>query len=408
MTKFILKKPVARSWTWLFGKLLSMIERPRPVVFTGNNSIDLLCESARHLAVKKVLLITDDRLKSIGLISPIAENLKDQNISVEIFPEVLPDPSFSIVNKALLIARENGCDCVLAVGGGSVIDTAKVVSLALTNSSGTAEPLVGMFRAKKSAARLLVIPTTAGTGAEVTMAAVISDAKTHTKELIVDTKLIPTAVALDPQITSGAPAMLTATAGIDALSHAIEGYVSLWATPEVENLSEMVVSSIFENLKVACTEADNMRARENMILASHMAGVVINRSAAGYVHAISHQLGSLYKLPHGVINAAIMPDVLEFSKNSVKSKIARLSVKARLGDEYQSDDVLFDLFIEGLKNLNTSLGLNNSLRCVNPQDVNSIIDGAMLEANTTYAVPRYMNGQEMKRFLARYLDPSAG
>ncbi|KZZ79530.1 alcohol dehydrogenase, partial [Oleiphilus sp. HI0132] len=291
------------------------------------------------------------------------------------------------------------CDSVMAIGGGSSIDAAKVIALAASNEVSPRD-LVGILKGKKPSAPFFAIPTTAGTGSEATIGAVISDSITHKKELVIDTKIVPLVAALDPDLMKGLPPAITAATGMDALTHLVESYLSGMANEESDYYSRSGIQMIFENLPKVYKRGNNAKAREKMALASYYGGLTINIAGLGYVHAFAHQLGAKYKLPHGESNAKVLPYVLEFTKAASTTRLAELAQCLGLGSRNDNDTVLAEAFISEVKNLISTLNIENTIPQIKRSDFSEIIQGAFKEANSTYAVAKYMSYDEAEEMLS--------
>ena len=373
---------------------------PKPSVFIGKNSSINLCESAAQFGLNKILIVTDKALYNMGMLDNILKSFEQSGIEYSLFTDVLPDPTFDVVNSGLDQYIKGNCDSVLAIGGGSSIDAAKVIALSATNGQKPIE-FAGLFKGKKPAAPFFTIPTTSGTGSEATIGAVISDSETHNKELVIDTKMVPLLAALDPELTKGLPSAMTAATGIDALTHLVEAYLSEMATDESDYYARSGIQMIFNGLPTVYEQGDNLQAREKMALASYYGGLTINIAGLGYVHAFAHQLGSKYRIPHGLANSIVLPHILEFNKKAKKERLADLARTLGLGERYDVDSVLADKFIEAVKTLIKSLGIDPEQKHVQAKDVDSIIAAAFKEANSTYAVPKYMSHSDAKALLEK-------
>lgn len=369
--------------------LTSLISIPKPTVLTGKGSSLRMTQSMAQFGLNKVLVVTDAVLHELGVLDGILAELDKQGMAYSLFTEVLPDPTFDVVEAGLKQFRQDNCDCVLAVGGGSSIDAAKVVALAATNNT---EPkrLIGVLKGRKPSAPFFVVPTTAGTGSEATIGAVISDSETHQKGLVIDTKIVPMLASLDPELMKGLPKAITAATGVDALTHLVEAYMSGMATEESDFYARSGIQMIFENLNAACKRGNNMQAREKLALASYYGGLTINSAGLGYVHAFAHQLGALYRIPHGVANAKVLPQVLEFNREVCEARLADLARVVGLGEAGDSQAKLAGLFVTAVKDLIASVGIEAGVAELNASDYEAIISAAFKEANSTYAVPKYM------------------
>lgn len=406
--ELVVKNPVlSKTRNQLVGKgyiaglkaLVSVLNIPKPTMMTGRDSSIKLCQSMSQFGLERVLIVTDEALYKIGVLDKIIQELDLLGMGYSLFTGVEPDPSFRVVEAGLSQLHDQSCDCVMAIGGGSSIDVAKVIALAAANEE---EPrkLVGILKAKTPSMPFFVIPTTAGTGSEVTIGAVISDTKTHKKELVIDTKIVPLLAALDPSLMQGLPPAITAATGIDALTHLVEGYLSTMASHESDYYARAGIKMIFENLPIACKRGKQIKARENMALASYYGGLTINMAGLGYVHAFAHQLGALYKLPHGESNAKVLPKVLEFNIEASETRLSELACAIGLNDDNCSKhSVLARRFVTAVQALIADCGIAPEVIGLKQADFDDIIASAFKEANSTYAVPRYMSYRDAKQVL---------
>tara|TARA_R110001592_G_scaffold52649_9_gene161338 strand:+ start:46885 stop:48153 length:1269 start_codon:yes stop_codon:yes gene_type:complete len=375
-----------------------LLNIPKPTVFMSRGASLKLCETVSQFGLHKILIVSDSALYKLGLLDPIIEQLKASSMAYSLFTDVQPDPTFKVVEEGLKQYRADNCDSVLAIGGGSSIDAAKVIALAASND---VEPkqLVGILKGKKPSAPFFAIPTTAGTGSEATIGAVISDSVTHKKELVIDTKIVPLVAALDPDLMKGLPAHITAATGMDALTHLIEAYLSGMANDESDYYARSGIQMVFENLPVVYKRGNVLKAREKMALASYYGGLTINIAGLGYVHAFAHQLGAKYGLPHGEANAKVLPYVLEFNKTVSVSRMAEISCFLGLGDASENDKHLAEKLIHAVKALISSLNIPPTIPEINQKDYSGIIQQAFKEANSTYAVAKYMSYDEAVHLL---------
>lgn len=377
-----------------------LLNIPKPTVFMGRGASLKLAESVSQFGLRKLLIVTDKALYEMGLLEPVLIQLQTSGMPYSLFTEVLPDPTFDMVEKGLQQYRAQNCDGILAIGGGSSIDAAKVIALSASNEVAP-QQLIGILKGRKPAAPFFVITTTAGTGSEATIGAVISDSVTHKKELVIDTKLVPLVAALDPDLMKGLPPAITAATGMDALTHLIESYLSTLATAESDYYSRSGIQMVFENLPLAFKRGNVLKAREKMALASYYGGLTINIAGLGYVHAFSHQLGSLYGIPHGIANATVLPYVLEFNKVAAAARMAEIARFLGLGVAGDSDKDLAEKLVHAVKNMIQDIGIKPVIPQIKKQDYPQIIRQAFKEANSTYAVPKYMSYDEAEVLLDR-------
>ena len=379
----------------VIGKVLSL---PRPLALFGEHSATRLCTSMADQGYRRVLIISDEVLAGLGILDPLEAVLATRHVSTARFTGVRPDPTFDVVEAGLIACQQHHADAILVVGGGSAIDAGKVIALAASTGK-TPRQLVGVLKARQPSLPLFVVPSTSGTGSEASVAAVISDSVTHIKSLVVDPGLVPLAAALDPLITRGMPAVITAETGIDALTHALEGWMSDFASAQTDGYNRAAVRLILENLETACQEPGNLAARDAMALASHYAGLCLSISAVGYVHAIAHQLGARYGVPHGRANALVLPHVLAFNQPACLKRLALLARELELAPATATDQAAADALISRVRALLASLPLKRGGDMVLPTDYDGIAQDALTEAHGMYAVPRYMTEADVHRVL---------
>lgn len=377
---------------------MTVIPAPRPIVLLGAQSSQKLCDTISHIGARRVLVVTDSVLVKLGMITPLVQRLAELEIATEVFSGVMPDPTLAVVEQGLAQLRATACDVVLAVGGGSSIDAAKVIALAAGNQK-TPQQLIGILKGRKPAVPLFVIPTTAGTGSEVTIGAVISDAVTHQKNLVIDPKVVPLATAIDPLLMQGMPAHITADTGVDVLTHALEAWISDFATSETDYYASSAVRMVLEHLPTAHQRGDDLVAREAMGLAAHYAGLAINQAALGYVHGFAHQLGAYYGVPHGRANALVLPHVLAFNQKISQSRLALLARRIGLVSDHTSDAVAALGLIEQVKQLLAAVKIPTVLPSLQETDFSEITEKAFAEVHGTYAVPRYMTMAQARQIL---------
>lgn len=377
---------------------VTVLPAPRPIVLLGADSALKLCDTISHVGAKRVLVVTDAVLHKLGVIAPLSARLEQLGIDTLVFTGVTPDPTFSVVDHGLAMLRSGRCDAVLAVGGGSSIDAAKVIALAASNQK-TPQQLIGVLKARKPSLPLFVVPSTAGTGSEVTIGAVISDDVTHQKGIVIDPKVVPVATALDPLIMKGMPRSITADTGIDALTHAVEAWMANFATTESDYFAGAAVRMIFNQLPVSYADGANLEAREAMALASHYGGLAISAAGLGYVHAIAHQLGAYYRIPHGRANAIVLPYILDFNRDVSESRLAALARISGLTDSSVQDGQAADIFIAHVKQLLKDLNIDTSIPGMNEADFPAMVTAAFAECHGTYSVPKYMDAADVTAIL---------
>ncbi|MGF1721371.1 iron-containing alcohol dehydrogenase [Vibrio kyushuensis] len=370
----------------------------KPTLFLGKDSLTQLCHSVSIMGVDKVLVVTDEGIKKLGFVKKLAFEFERVGVQCEVYSDVLPDPTYDQVEAGLSKYQANKCNGIVAIGGGSPIDCAKVIAACATNKKPISK-LVGLLRVWKAPAPLFVLPTTSGTGSEVTVAAVVSDPKTHKKTPLMDPKLVPIAAALDPNLMLALPSHITAQTGMDALTHAVEAYISCNATIETDRYAIAAVKLIDENLDKAVKFGQNSIARQKMALASYYGGLAFTKASLGYAHAIAHAVGAKYGIPHGLANAVALPHVLEYSKIEARERLAQLADAIGISDRRASDKVRADAFIEYIKSLQTKLGLPAHFDALLDEHIEELAKESLHEAQWNYPVPRYMQQEECEKLL---------
>ena len=286
----------------------------------GKNALADSMASIAALGLKKALIITDGGLSKMGVADQVGKELQKNGIEYEVFDGVNPNPTVSNVNAGLAKLKSAGADCIVSLGGGSSHDCAKGVALVATNG-GKIEDYEGVDKSKKPQLPLIAINTTAGTASEMTRFTIITDETRHVKMAIVDKNVTALLSVNDPSLMEGMPAPLTAATGMDALTHAVEAYVSTAASPITDACAVKAIELITKYLPVAVKEPKNGEAREQMAYAQFLAGMAFNNASLGYVHAMAHQLGGFYDLPHGVCNALLLPHVERFNQRAAKERL---------------------------------------------------------------------------------------
>lgn len=371
------------------GKAMRLIVRP-PEIFAGPGSSLLLCDALAGTGTRRLLLVTDAMLVKLGIVEPLRARLAAQGIAVTVYDGVLPDPRVEQIEEALALLRRDGCEAVLAVGGGSAMDAAKVVAARATNDTPVLD-MAGFFKVGNMPLPIYCVPTTAGTGSEVSVGAVVSDPVAKRKLPVIDHKLVPRMAALDGALMTGLPRSGTAATGMDALTHAVEAYVARIATPESDQLAGEAVSLIMRHLPRVLANGADVDSRQMMSWAAYRAGQALNIAGLGYVHGIAHNFGALYHTPHGWANAIVLPYVLEYSKPACTPRLAELARISGLATGGEGDAELADRFIEHVRQLKRDCGIPEGLKELRADDIPGIAEAALQEAHFTYAVPRYMD-----------------
>ena len=381
-----------------------IIPIPRPTALVGPDSALRLCRMIGQFGYRRVMIITDAVLVKLGLVEPLRLALVEQGIDVTVHDGITPDPTYPVLEAGLAAVKAHRSDAILAVGGGSAIDAAKVISAMATSGNSPAR-LVGMLKLRAPMLPLFAIPTTAGTGSEVTVAAVVTDPVAHVKAAVIDPRLVPMATALDPLVMKGMPKPITAATGMDALTHAVEAYTNRWPLSETAPHCLAAVRMIFENLPRSYANGDDLDAREGMAVASFYAGLAFTKAYVGYVHAFSHTIGGRYGVPHGLCNAIVLPYVLDFIKDApyAQARLAELAVAIGAGAASEPQAALAQKFVDRVRELSRLVGIPDKISALKAGDVPSIARAAMIEAHRDYPVPKNMSLGEAEALLKRCL-----
>jgi len=384
------------------GLVTTRLPIPQPVLLVGPGSSRRLGQALAGFGYRRLLVVTDRVVVAKRLHAGLLEALTEGGVEHVVFDAITADAPIPEVERGIALCRKRGCDAVIAVGGGSPMDAAKVIASAVTNRKHP-QQLVGYFRGLRAPLPLYAVPTTAGTGSEVTVAAVVSDPATGRKLVIADTRLVPQMAALDPALMTGLPRHITAATGMDALTHAVEAFIGQWATDQSDRMALAAVGLVYGNLGVACRNGRNLEAREQMALAASYAGLAFTRASVGYVHAIAHQLGGRYHIHHGLANAILLAPVLKFLGPTIARRLARLALRAGVGQPGERPTVLARKFIESIEALNQEIGIPATVAELRAEDIPALAKAACWEADTNYPVPRYMSPQTCEGILRQVL-----
>ena len=345
-----------------------------------------------------VLIITDGGIMTLGLTRRLEKALKEAGIPYTIYDKTVANPTTVNVREALELYHKEGCDAIIGFGGGSSMDCAKAVGACAVKPNQSLAQMKGILKVHKKLPLLMAVPTTAGTGSETTLAAVITDADTRYKYAINDFPLIPRYAVLDPKVTLSLPPFITATTGMDALTHAVEAYIGNSTTIDTRRDALKAVKLIFENIDIAYEHGDNIQARRNMLHASFYAGCAFTKSYVGYVHAVAHSLGGQYNVPHGLANAILLPLVLREYGSCIDKKLHRLAIAAGLADKNTPDHEAAELFIRTIEEMKERFGIVNIVKEIQETDIPKLAHYADKEANPLYPVPKLMDASQLEKF----------
>ncbi len=380
-----------------------LLDWSQPKLVTGEDSVLEISDVLKVNNKKSVLIVTDNGLKNLGLIDGLVEKLKKDGIKVSVFSDVQPNPTIGNVENAKDCYIANGCEAIIAFGGGSPMDCAKGAGARISNPDRSINSMRGLFHVRKKLPLLIAVPTTAGTGSETTVAAVITDEETHEKSAINSPKIRPLYAALDPKLTTGLPQKITSTTGLDALTHAVEAYIGGSNTKDTRKNAEDAVKLIFENLETAYNDGKNIEARNNMLLGSFYAGVAFTRAYVGYVHCIAHQLGGLYGVPHGLANAVILPYVLEYYGKKAYKPLAKLADIAGIGKDLKTNEEKAKAFIAEIKAMEKRMEIPTKFEQIKEEDIPTIVERALKEGNPLYPVPKIMSPEDCENVVRQLM-----
>lgn len=369
-----------------------------PEQLSGEGSLTELPKFIKGKGWKSALVVSDEMLVKLGLVAPLLEGMEKEGIKAVLFDKVIPNPTITNVEDGLTIYKENECDHIIALGGGSVIDCAKIIAARVVKPRQSVQKMKGLLKVGKKLPPFVAIPTTSGTGSEATLAAVISNPDTHEKYPINDPHLIPTYAVMDPLLTIGLPKPITSTTGMDALTHAVEAYIGSENTKKTKAYAIEATQLIFKYLKRAYDQGDDKEARNMMQKASLLAGMAFTRAYVGYVHAVAHTLGGFYGVPHGLANSVILPHVLQAYGKKAHKKLAKLA--DAVGIEGATVSEKATKFIEAIRELNRSMDIPEKIEGkfkIKEEDIPLMVKRALAEGNPLYPVPVLWGKKEIEK-----------
>ena len=368
-----------------------------PAITKGAGCIKKLPYLIKQKGIKKVMVVTDKGLMGLNLLDSLFEGLKSKGIEYVVYDGVQPNPTIPNIEEARQLYIDNGCEAIIAFGGGSPMDCAKAAGARVVKPNQSIPKMKGVLKVRKKLMPFFAVPTTAGTGSETTIAAVVSDPETHEKYAINDLCLRPGYAILDPELTVGLPPHITSTTGMDALTHAVEAYIGRSNTKETAARAVQAVKLIFENLYNAYEDGKNIEARENMLLASHYAGIAFTRAYVGYVHAIGHNLGGMYGVPHGLAMSVILPYVLDYYGEAAYDRLADLADAVGISGADNAEKA--KNFIAAVRELNAKMNIPTSIDKIKEEDIPLIAERALAEGNPLYPVPKIMDKDECEALI---------
>lgn len=397
----IYKKVYSRIYQSIFRLLLPFLPYREPYIYHNQEEIIDLLKTKK---MNSILLITDKGIRGAGLTNKIENLLKDNNISLTVYDKTNANPTVENVEEARMLFLTNKCQGLIAIGGGSAMDCAKATGARIAYPKKTLYQLKGVLKVIRKIPLLIAIPTTAGTGSEVTLAAVISDHQKQHKYTLMDFTLIPRYAVLDPTITYSLPPHLTSTTGMDALTHAVEAFIGRSTTKETRKKALEATALIFNNIEKAYKNGEDYEARANMLKAAYLAGIAFSKSYVGYIHAIAHSLGGRYNVPHGLANSVIMPYVLEAYGDKISKKLHKLAIAAGISKKEDDINESAKRFIQAIKKLNQNMNIPTHIKGIKKEDIKEMARKADKEANPLYPVPKLLNANELEKFYYQLME----
>lgn len=384
-----------RAYQGVFRAALPFLPYREPEIL---HRCEELPDTLKQHKIKKILIVTDPGIVACGLMTKVTSVLAKEKISYSVYDQTSANPTVRNVEEALALYQKEHCKALLAIGGGSAMDCAKALGARIACPKKTLGQLKGTLHVLHRIPLLIAVPTTAGTGSENTLAAVITDSEKKHKYVLNDFVLIPRYAILDAELTYSLPPHLTATTGMDALTHAVEAYIGRSTTKETREKALLAVKTIYQNIEAAYHDGHNHAARDQMLNAAYLAGFAFSRSYVGYVHAVAHSLGGQYNIPHGLANAVLLPEVLESYGSCIHQKLHMLGCAAGVCTEQDSIKAGAGKFIASIRTLNKNMGIPDFLSGIQERDIETMSVHAAKEANPLYPVPKLMTRRELETF----------
>lgn len=389
-----MKKLFYRTYQAVMRVAMYFVPYNKPQIFYGEKATYDMARDIAASGHKKVLVVSDQGVMKLGLCDITFSALVANGVEFAVFDKTVANPTIENAQDGLEEYQENHCTAIIAIGGGSAIDCAKAIGALATNPKKSIRQMRGILKVRHALPPLYVIPTTSGTGSETTLAAVIVDAHTKEKFALVDPKLVPKFAVLDPNMTLSLPPFLTASTGMDALTHAVESFIGRCNTHETKEYAIHATKLIFENLETAFCHPNDLKARQNMMTAAFEAGLAFTRAYVGNVHAVAHTLGGQYNTPHGFANAVILPKVLSFYGKKIYKKIGALCDAIGIFPDLVTNEEKTFAFIQKIKDMNKTFGFPDYIKELKKEDIPKLIRRAKKEANPLYPVPMIFMDKE--------------
>lgn len=389
----VFKRFYCRVYQGAFRLMLPFLPYRQPKILSTDDDVVAVLQEKN---IVTVLLVTDKGIRGLGLTKELEDKIVGAGINLFVYDGTVPNPTTENVAEALKIYKENNCEGLIAFGGGSVMDCAKAVGAKVARPKKSLKKMKGVLKVRKKIPTLIAVPTTAGTGSETTLAAVITDSETRHKYAINDFPLIPRYALLKSELTLGLPKHITSTTGMDALTHAVEAYIGRSTTKQTRACALSATKAIMDNLVDVYNDGTNLEKRTILLKASYDAGVAFTQSYVGYVHAIAHSLGGKYNVAHGLANAVILPYVLKEYGKKVYKKLWKMGLYVGLFDKLTSKKDGAKIFIEKIEEMNKLMNIPTKIDQIKVEDISDLAYTAAKEGNPLYPVPKLMDVDELE------------
>ena len=389
----VFKRFYCRVYQGAFRVMLPLLPYRQPKILkTDDDVVAVLQEKG----IETVLLVTDKGIRGLGLTKELEDKIVASGVKLCVYDGTVPNPTTQNVAEALTIYNDNNCAGLIAFGGGSVMDCAKAVGAKVARPKKSLKKMKGVLKVRKKIPTLIAVPTTAGTGSETTLAAVITDSETRHKYAINDFPLIPSYALLKPELTVGLPKHITSTTGMDALTHAVEAYIGRSTTKQTRACALSATKAIMDNLVDVYNDGKQLEKREILLKAAYDAGLAFTRSYVGYVHAIAHSLGGKYNVAHGLANAIILPYVLKEYGKKIYKKLWKMGLYVGLFDKNTSKEEGAKLFIEKIEEMNAQMNIPKKIAEIKVEDISDLAYTAAKEGNPLYPVPKLLDADQLE------------
>ena len=396
---WVMKKGWYRTYQKVLKLAMCFMNWKEPELLEGEGAVLKLPNFIKNKNINKVLVVTDKGLMNLHILDPLFAELEKVGVAYVVYDGVQPNPTIPSIEECKDMYLSNNCEGIIAFGGGSPMDCAKAAAARVVKPKQSVKKMRGYLKVNKKLPPFFAVPTTAGTGSETTLAAVVTDPETHEKNAICDGSLRPKYAVLDPVLTIGLPPHITSTTGMDALTHAVESYIGKSNVKSTIRYAEDAVKLIHANLEKAYQNGKDMEARGNMLKASYLAGNAFTRAFVGYVHAIAHNLGGMYNTPHGLANAVILPCALEWYGSCIYKQLAKLADLIGITNEKMSVEEKGQAYIAEIRRMNKAMNIPDKFDFIKEEDIPTLVKRALKEGNPGYPVPRIMNASECEKVI---------